>query len=325
MIPIRDTISSSTIPVVTYSIIGLNTILYLWQISMGADIDPFIYIYGFVPAKLTVPEISAYFSLSDMLFSTISYMFLHGGFWHFIGNMWFLYIFGDNVEEYLGTIRFVGFYLICGIASALLHFFLNPLSAIPTIGASGAIAGVMGAYFILYPKAKIFTLIPIIIIPWFVDIPAFIFLGFWFLMQFYNATGSGGASGIAWWAHVGGFIAGIVMVKLWGEISQPVVEDKLKALTARKTSPKLQNIHPKPVEHSLDLAGNIEITSLESISGTLKLVNIPWGFYTRLYNVKIPSGVKDGTQLRLAGMGRVGSYGVRGDMYLNVSIKNPTV
>ncbi|MBF0376152.1 MAG: rhomboid family intramembrane serine protease [Desulfamplus sp.] len=323
MIPIRDTITSSTNPVVTYTIISANTFLYLLQVGMGTELNAFIYRYGFVPAKLTVPEISAMFSFYNVLFSTISYIFLHGSFWHFIGNMWFLYIFGDNVEEYLGALRFMGFYIICGVASALLHFFLNPLSPIPTIGASGAIAGVMGAYFILYPKAKILTIIPIVIIPWFVDIPAFIFLGFWFLIQFYNATESGGVSGIAWWAHVGGFIAGIAIVKIWGERPQPIGEDKLKALTARKTTPKLQNIHPKPIEHTLDLIGTIEITSIEAISGALKLVNIPWGFYTRLYNVSIPPGVTNGTRIRLTGMGRAGSYAVRGDMYLTVAIKNP--
>ncbi|MBF0231500.1 MAG: rhomboid family intramembrane serine protease [Desulfamplus sp.] len=322
MIPIRDTITSRNIPIVTYIVMGLNTLFYIYQAGMTTDIEPFIYTYGFVPAKLTVPEIAAHFSLFDMLFSTVSYMFLHGGLWHFVGNMWFLYIFGDNVEDHLGPLRFAGFYMICGVASAMLHFFLNPLSPIPTIGASGAIAGVMGAYFILYPKAKILTLIPIIIIPWFVDIPAFIFLGFWFLMQFYNATDGGGA-GIAWWAHVGGFISGIIMVKVWGELPQPPAEEKLKSLTARKKSPKLQNIHAKPISNSLDLSGNIEITSLESIAGTVKLVNIPWGFYTRLYNVTVPPGVKNSTQLRLTGMGRVGSYGVRGDMYLTVHIKNP--
>ncbi|MGD9732343.1 MAG: rhomboid family intramembrane serine protease [Desulfamplus sp.] len=325
MIPIRDTIRSSTIPVVTYTIIGLNALCFIVQLGMGSELDAFIYIYGFVPAKLTVPEISAHFSFSNMIFSMFSYMFLHGGLWHFIGNMWFLYIFGDNVEAYFGAFRFTGFYIICGVASALLHFFLNPVSSIPTIGASGAIAGVMGAYFILYPKSKILTIIPIIIIPWFVDIPAFIFLGFWFLMQFFNATGSGASSGIAWWAHVGGFIAGIAMVKMLPERTAPVVEDKLKTLTARKTSPKLQNIHPKPIENTLDLAGTIEITSVEAIAGTLKMVNIPWSFYTRLYNVNIPPGVKNGTQLRLAGMGRAGSYGVRGDMYLTVAIKNPAL
>lgn len=325
MIPIRDTIPSKTIPVTTYVIIAINTLLYIYQAGMARGLESFIYTYGFVPGKLTLPEISPYFSFSNMIFSTVSYMFLHGGAWHFIGNMWFLYIFGDNVEDHLGALRFAGFYIICGVASALFHFFLNPLSPIPTIGASGAIAGVMGAYFILYPNAKILTLIPIIIIPWFVDIPAFIFLGFWFLMQFYNATGSEAASGIAWWAHVGGFIAGILMVKVWGELPQPVAEEKIKSLTARKKSPKLQNIHARPIPNSLDLAGRIEITSLEAIAGTMKVVNIPWGFYTRLYNVTIPPGVKGGTQLKLAGMGRVGSYSVRGDMYLTVDIKNPVL
>jgi len=322
MIPIRDTITSRTIPVVTYTIIGINTLLYIYQAGMDGDLDSFFYSYGFVPGKLTVHEIAAYFSFSNMLFSTVSYMFLHGGLWHLLGNMWFLYVFGDNVEDHLGALRFAGFYIICGVASALLHFFLSPLSPVPTIGASGAIAGIMGAYFVLYPKAKILTLIPIIIIPWFVDIPAFIFLGFWFIMQFYNATGSGAASGIAWWAHVGGFIAGIIMVKVWGELPQPIYEERFKTLTARKKSPKLQNIHARPISDSLDLAGRIEITSLEAISGTIKLVNIPWGFYTRIYNVTIPSGVKSGTQLRLAGMGRVGSDAIRGDMYLRVEIRN---
>lgn len=326
MIPIRDTIASKTIPVVTYTIIGVNALLYLYQAGMDTDLlDPFIYRYGFVPGKLTLSEMAPYFSFANMLFSSVSYMFLHGGLWHFVGNMWFLYIFGDNVEDHLGAVRFAGFYIICGVASALLHFFLNPLSEVPTIGASGAIAGVMGAYFILYPRAKILTLVPIIIIPWFVDIPAFIFLGFWFLMQFYNATDSGGTSGIAWWAHVGGFIAGIIMVKIWGGLPQPFAEEKLKMFTTKKKSPKLQNIHAKPISNSLDLTGNIEITSIEAIAGTMKLVNIPWGFYTRLYNVTVPPGVSNGKQLRLAGMGRVGSYGIRGDMYLTVDIKNPIV
>jgi len=180
----------------------------------------------------------------------------------------------------------------------------------------------MGAYFILYPKAKILTLIPIIIIPWFIDIPAFIFLGFWFIMQFYNATDSSGVSGIAWWAHVGGFIAGIIMVKVWEELPHPFVEERFKNLTTRKKSPKLQNIHARPIPDSLDLSGKIEITSLEAISGTMKLVNIPWGFYTRIYNVAIPSGVRSGTQLRLSGIGRVGSDAIRGDMYLRIEIKN---
>ncbi|MBF0199807.1 MAG: rhomboid family intramembrane serine protease [Desulfamplus sp.] len=327
MIPIRDTVSSKNIPVVTYMIIGINAVVFLSQITMGPDLDPFIYIYGFVPAKFTVPQVSAYFSFTDALFSIISYMFLHGGLWHFLGNMWFLYIFGDNVEDHLGSLRFAAFYLLCGAASALLHFSLNHLSVIPTIGASGAVAGVMGAYFLLYPGARILTLIPIIIIPWFIEIPAFLFLGIWFIMQFYNATGSSGASGIAWWAHVGGFIAGMALLKLGSRVPRAGADAKLKTLTVRKRSPSLQIIRPRPSSQGLDLFGNIEITPLEAVSGTRKMVNIPWGFYKRIYSVNIPAGVEHGARLRLSGMGRDGmaaSNGAmegRGDMYLTVDIK----
>ncbi len=133
----------------------------------------------------------------------MSYMFLHGGFWHFLGNMWFLYIFGDNIESRMGSLKFLGFYGICGILSGFFHFLLHPVSPIPTIGASGAVAGVMGAYFLFFPRTKILTLFPIVIFPLFFEIPAFIFLGIWFLMQFMNAAGSGASTGVAWWAHVG--------------------------------------------------------------------------------------------------------------------------
>jgi len=323
MIPIRDTIPSRTIPVVTYSLMALNTLVYLFQVTMGPDVESFLYLYGFVPAKFTLPQVAAYFSFSNKFISIISYMFLHGGLWHILGNMWFLYIFGDNVEEHFGALRFAGFYLLSGIASALLHFMLNPMSAIPTIGASGAIAGVMGAYFILYPSAKILTLIPIIIIPWFIEIPAFLFLGIWFIMQFFNATGSDAASGVAWWAHVGGFIAGIVMVKLDTKLPRTGADDKLKSITARKKSPGLQIIHlDLCTDDTLDLSGKIEINPLEAIAGTRKLVNIPWGFYKRMYRISVPPGVKNGGRIRLAGMGRAGSDGAKGDLYLTVEIKS---
>ena len=322
MIPIRDTIRSRTIPVVTYIIIATNALVYLSQVTMGADVEPFLYLYGFVPAKFTLPQVAAYFSFSNKLVSILSYMFLHGGLWHLLGNMWFLYIFGDNVEDHLGSLRFAVFYLLSGIASALLHFMLNPLSTVPTIGASGAIAGVMGAYFILYPSSKILTLIPIIIIPWFVEIPAFLFLGFWFIMQFYNATGSSEAAGIAWWAHVGGFIAGILMVKFGAKLPKVGADGRLKSMTARTKSPSLQIIHSNLSQGTLDLNGKIEITPVEAQTGTRKLVNIPWGFYKRLYRVSIPAGVKHGSRLRLSGMGGVGSEGARGDLYLTVEIKS---
>ena len=322
MIPIRDTQVSDCFPVVTYILMGINLLVFFLQIQTGFDNEVFFYSYGLVPAKYTVHEMSKHFSMGNQLFSIFSYMFLHGGFLHFIGNMWTLYIFGDNVEEHFGSLRFLGFYLICGIISGLSHFFLNPVSMVPTIGASGAIAGVMGAYFLLYPKSRILTLIPIIIIPWFVEIPAFIFLGIWFLIQFLNAAGAGASSGIAWWAHIGGFIAGLVLVKLNKKLLKTGTGKKISQFTAKKRTPRLQMIVTQGRPDTPDLYGNIDITSIEAIAGTQKMVTIPWGFYKPLYRVKIPAGVKHGTRLRLSGMGKSVPEGMKGDMYLTVKVKN---
>ena len=211
MFPLRDTVPTRNYPVVNNTLIGINVVIFLYQLSQGAGIDRFIYIYGLVPARYTVPQLSSYFSVWQQGFSFLAFMFLHGGFLHLLGNMWSLYIFGDNVEDRLGHLRYLGFYLICGIASGISHILLNLYSNIPTIGASGAIAGVMGAYFLLHPRAKILTLIPIFFIPYFIEIPAAFFLGAWFILQFLNAAGSHGSmGGVAWWAHIGGFIFGII-------------------------------------------------------------------------------------------------------------------
>ncbi|MCP4673667.1 MAG: rhomboid family intramembrane serine protease [Desulfobacula sp.] len=325
MIPIRDNQPSNRMPVATYMLMGVNLLVFFLQIQTGFENRVVFYSYGLVPAKYTVDEMSRHFSVANQIFSIFTYMFLHGGFWHFLGNMWFLYIFGDNVEEYFGSLRFAGFYLICGVISGFFHFFLNPVSMVPTIGASGAIAGVMGAYFLLYPKARILTVIPIIIIPWFVEIPAFIFLGFWFLIQFFNAAGSGASSGIAWWAHIGGFIAGLVLVKLNKKMPKTGADQKISQFTTKKHTPKLQMIvttnNPDNPD-GLDLYGNIEITSIEAISGTTKMVTIPWGFYKPLYRVKIPPGIRQASKLRLTGMGKSIDGKIKGDMYLKVNIKN---
>jgi len=322
VIPIRDTQVSTCVPVVTYMLMGINLLVFILQIQIGFGNKVFFYSYGLVPAKYTVQEMSRHFTLGNQLFSLLSYMFLHGGFLHFIGNMWTLYIFGDNVEEYFGSLRFLGFYLICGLASGLAHLLLNSVSMVPTIGASGAIAGVMGAYFLLYPKSRILTLIPIIIIPWFIEIPAFIFLGIWFLIQFFNAAGSGSGSGIAWWAHIGGFITGLLLVRLSKKMPKTAASQKISQFTAKKRTPKLQMIVTQGKPDSPDLYGDINISSIEAISGTYKMVTIPWGFYKPLYRVKIPPGVKPGTRLRLSGMGKSVSSGLKGDLYLTVNIKN---
>jgi hypothetical protein len=307
---------------VTYFLIALNLLAFVFQLQIGFDNEAFFYTYGLVPAKYTVEKWSRHFTLTNQLFCVFSYMFLHGGFMHFIGNMWTLYIFGDNVEDHFGSLRFLGFYLFCGIISGACHFALNPVSTVPTIGASGAIAGVMGAYFLLFPRSRILTLIPIIIIPWFIEIPAFIFLGFWFLMQFLNAAGSGSGSGIAWWAHIGGFAAGFLLVYVNKVLPESRSRQQIGRFTAKKHSPRLQMIVASGPADSPDLFGNIDITSIEAIAGAHKMVTIPWGFYKPLYRVKIPPGVRQGTRLKLTGMGKTDQTGRKGDMYLMVNIKN---
>ncbi|MBW2238843.1 MAG: rhomboid family intramembrane serine protease [Deltaproteobacteria bacterium] len=323
MIPIRDTIPSKNYPVVNHTIIGINVVLYLFEMSQGADLNRFIYIYGLVPARYSVPQVAAYFSTGQQLFSLLSFMFLHGGFFHLLGNMWFLYIFGDNIEDRLGPFRYIAFYLLCGITSGLSHLVLNLHSNMPTIGASGAVAGVMGAYLILHPHAKILTLIPIIIIPWFIEIPAFFFLGLWFVLQFLNATGThGGAGGIAWWAHIGGFVFGIVFLKILLALPETGVTDRIRRVTAKRKTHRLQVIRPVGPGNDPHLYGTIAVTSFEALVGTKKLVNIPWGFQKRIVKVIVPPGIKEGSKLRLKGLGKTTSDGERGDLYLKVAIVN---
>jgi hypothetical protein len=321
MFPIRDTIPSKNYPVVNNTIIGINVILFLFEMSQGANLDRFIYIYGLVPARYSMPQISSYFTTGQQLLSWLSFMFLHGGFWHLLGNMWFLYIFGDNVEDRLGPFRYLVFYLLCGITSGLSHLLFNLHSNMPTIGASGAIAGVMGAYLILHPHSKILTLIPIIFIPWFIEIPAFFFLGFWFVLQFLSAAGShGNISGIAWWAHIGGFVFGIVLLKIFLVLPETGVSSKMRRVTAKRKTHRLQVVRPGGLGKDPHLYGTIDITSFEALVGTQKLINIPKGFQKRIVKVIIPPGVKEGSKLRLKGLGKTGSDGQRGDLYLKVMI-----
>jgi membrane associated rhomboid family serine protease len=321
MIPIRDTIPSKTYPVVNYVIIGINVVLLLFEKSLGANLDRFVYIYGLVPARYSIPQISSYFTTGQQILSWFSFMFLHGGYLHLLGNMWFLYIFGDNVEDRLGPFRYLVFYLLCGITSGLSHLLFNLHSNMPTIGASGAIAGVMGAYLVLHPHSKILTLIPIIFIPWFIEIPAFFFLGFWFVLQFLSAAGShGNLGGIAWWAHIGGFVFGIVFLKLFLMLPETGFRNKMRRVTAKRKTHRLQVVRPGGLDKDPHLYGTIDITSFEALVGTQKLINIPKGFKKRIVKVIVPPGVKEGSKLRLKGMGKTGSDGQRGDLYLKVMI-----
>jgi membrane associated rhomboid family serine protease len=322
MIPIRDTIRSQHKAVVNTTLIGINIVVFLIELSQGPQLDRFIYYYGLVPARYTSPRLIAYFSLGQQILSLFSFMFLHGGFWHILGNMWFLHIFGDNVEDRLGPLRYGVFYVVCGLASGLSHLFLNAHSNVPTIGASGAIAGVMGAYFLLYPRSKVLTLIPIVIIPWFVEIPAFFFLGFWFVMQFINAAGSNAQmGGIAWWAHVGGFIFGMLFLKLFQRLPSTGVSDRMRRATTNKTTHRLQVVRPAASGSDAHLYATLTISPYEALVGTRKLVNIPWGFQKRLLRVLVPPGINAGQILRLKGLGKISPDGDRGDLLLKVVVQ----
>jgi membrane associated rhomboid family serine protease len=322
MIPIRDTIQSKNYPVVNNIIIGVNILVYLIQLAQVENLNRFIITYGLVPARYSISQIAAYFSFGQQAFAFFSFMFLHGSFLHLLGNMWSLYIFGDNVEDRLGSLRYMLFYLLCGFLSGLSHLFINWHSQVPTIGASGAIAGVMGAYFLLYPGSKILTLIPIFFIPYFVQIPAFLFLGFWFFLQFISAAGSSGqAGGIAWWAHIGGFVFGLILLKLFLKLPEFGVTRQLRRVTSKKKTHRLQPIKVTGRVDDPHLYGSIVITPREAQLGTRKLVNIPWGFQKRLFYVTAPPGVQEGTMLRLAGMGKQYDDNKRGDLYLRVAIE----
>ena len=323
MIPLRDTVQSRNYPVINNTIIAVNVLFFLIELSKGQGLDQFIFNYGLVPARYSVPEISALYSLGQQAIAFLTFMFLHGGFWHLLGNMWFLYIFGDNIEDLLGHARYLIFYIMCGLASGLFHLFISWNSTIPTIGASGAIAGVMGAYLISYPRSKILTLIPIIVIPYFIEVPAFFFLGIWFLFQFLNAAGSSAqAGGIAWWAHIGGFVFGILFLKMFLMLPEKGLTRRLRYVTSKKKTPRLQVIRVAASGADPHLHGDIVITPQEARFGTQKLVNIPWGFQTRLFNVTIPSGIDNGAILRFRGMGRRTVDGQSGDLYLNVLIRD---
>ena len=214
MIPLYDDIPSRRFPIVTIVLILASTVIFFYELQLGPSIRDLFQNAGVVPQYFTNTGQDL---LAPKKWSTlITYMFLHGGWLHILGNMWMLWIFGDNVEDRLGRLRFLIFYLATGIASALVHIYFNPSSTTPTVGASGAIAGVMGAYLLLYPKARVVTVVPVFIFLHIIKLPAFIFLGIWFAMQFLMGTASqamqGSGGGIAWWAHIGGFVAGAFLI-----------------------------------------------------------------------------------------------------------------
>lgn len=224
MIPLKDMTPRRSFPVMTLLLIAINVVVFIHQLTLpGAAGDAFISTYGLVPSKISLALAGHRYTLEQALLPLFTCMFLHGGFLHIIGNMWFLWIFGANVEDRMGPLPYLAFYLICGIGSGVSEVAFSWGSHIPSIGASGAISGVLGAYIILFPKSRILSLVPLVII-WFLwRVPAVIFIGLWFLLQFLSGVASlhmTESGGVAWWAHVGGFLLGMLLVNAFAARSQ---------------------------------------------------------------------------------------------------------
>jgi membrane associated rhomboid family serine protease len=222
MLPLRDTIRSYTFPIVNWAIIAINTLVFIFEVNLGpVSLDQFVQTFGIVPARLNLGNPLLWITNPWPLLSLFTHMFLHGGWVHFLSNMWILFIFGDNIEDRMGSLRYLVFYLSGGVVAGLLQAIIDPNSTVPAIGASGAIAAVLGGYILLFPKSRVITLIPLVFIPWIIEIPAILFLGIWFVTQLYSGLLSLGMpasvsmGGVAWFAHIGGFIYGFLLVKLF--------------------------------------------------------------------------------------------------------------
>jgi membrane associated rhomboid family serine protease len=225
MFPLRDTVRARSFPFINIALIGFNVLVFLFENYLGSTrLDRLIELFGLIPAELSLFQPQTWITL-------FTSMFIHGSWFHLISNMWALFIFGDNVEDRMGHLRYFVFYILAGIVAGLVHtvvtaYFFGAESMqanLPTVGASGAIAGILGGYLILYPKARVITLVPLFILPWVIEISAYVYLGFWFLTQLFPGLLSLGAldsfsytmSGIAWWAHIGGFLYGMLLVRLF--------------------------------------------------------------------------------------------------------------
>ena len=215
MFPLRDTIRAKSFPGITYSLIGINVLVFLLESLIGDHaLTSMLSTYALIPARLSLTNPATWLPL-------ITSTFLHGSWFHLLSNMWMLHIFGDNVEDRMGPGRYLVFYLLAGVVSGLVHALFSAYGNIPTLGASGAIAGVMGAYILFYPRGRVVTFIPgLFFLPWVIEVRAVLFLGIWFLSQLSNGLMSMGMvdvaqfSGVAWWAHVGGFVFGMIGSKI---------------------------------------------------------------------------------------------------------------
>ncbi len=212
MIPLRDAQKTESFPVVNITLIAINVGVFLYEMSLGRRLENFIQAAAFVPANF----FQAGGAIADARSVFVS-MFLHGGWMHLIGNVLYLWIFGDNIEDRLGHAKYALFYLLCGWAATLAHGFADMSSQVPSIGASGAIAGVLGAYLLLFPQGRVLTLVPLGFFTQIRELPAILVLGMWFVLQFFSGVLSLGAreqAGVAWWAHIGGFVTGMILIKI---------------------------------------------------------------------------------------------------------------
>jgi membrane associated rhomboid family serine protease len=216
MFPIRTSIPVRYPPIATWTLIAINGFVFLIELMLSdSDLEQFLYTFALIPARYTSPELvgDGPLSLTDYL-PYVTNMFLHGGWFHLIVNMWTLWLFGPAIEDRLGPGRYIAFYLACGILASITHAAFNPTSTVPALGASGAIAGVLGCHMRLFPSARVIVVFLVIFLPLFFDVPVLLFTGLWFLMQVLQATGAlfmpSAGGGVAWWAHIGGFVAGLV-------------------------------------------------------------------------------------------------------------------
>jgi len=217
MIPLRDRNPSGVFPGVTIALILANTLVFLYEVHLGPGLMAFLKHHALIPADVVGSVRYHVINYSDTVEPFFTSMFLHGGWLHLILNMWFLWIFGDNVEDTLGAFRYLIFYFLCGLGAALTQFAVQPHSTLPMLGASGAIAGVLGAYAVLFPGARVVTLVPIVFFIQILEIPAIVILGYWFVLQILSGAVAGvmpSQGGTAFWAHVGGFAAGALLILL---------------------------------------------------------------------------------------------------------------
>jgi membrane associated rhomboid family serine protease len=223
MFPLRDNIPSRHRSYAMWTLLALNIVAFLATVGLNAAQEfKLFHLYGVVPARYFDAQWAMIHGYPDGLLLPLgTHMFLHSGWLHLIVNMWTLWIFGDNVEDVMGPFKFLAFYLLCGLGALAVHMLTEPGSAVPVVGASGAIAGVMGAYFFLYPHAKVVTFLPILIIPFVFELPAVFYLGAWFLTQVVSGMlAPSGGGGVAWWAHIGGFVAGMLLLRFFRDDSR---------------------------------------------------------------------------------------------------------